>query len=336
VQSKKPASSVATASSSTASSSSAVSRHAVRKPTDPESSASASGGSVAPAPLLHPDINPPLTTLPGTLKLPEKPASAGAGYYIKLGRAYLKFYKDGVKAVITNARLAVPIFRRLGILFPFLPDWRRETGHEKLLTLTRSEHQLLIRATRDVYRLIPFAFVLLICGEFTPLVVMSGIVTPPQTCMLPKQLEKDRQKRIKEKQEREMKFALSDKGDKEYLFNMFGMTVRTDKPVLEAAAWDVKWTCAKFGIAGRFGNQYRLLNHLRDLYIDDAMLFKAGGAATLSAQELRLAVDARGGVDIGLGPSRAKNEDELRQWLNAWMAHTVTRSQTYLSKGSVR
>ena len=67
--------------------------------------------------------------------------------------------------------------------------------------LSRSGFQLLHRSRNDVKRIPIFALVLIICGEFTPLIIpfISGIV--PLTCRIPRQLESDR-RRLEERRSR--------------------------------------------------------------------------------------------------------------------------------------
>src|SRR6202042_2549273 len=59
-------------------------------------------------------------------------------------------------------------------------------------TISRREYQLCLRTSHDIRKLIPFGLILVICGEFTPLVVLAlGSTVVPSTCRIPKQVIKD-------------------------------------------------------------------------------------------------------------------------------------------------
>jgi hypothetical protein len=60
--------------------------------------------------------------------------------------------------------------------------------------MSRADFLLLHRSARDISRLPLFALMLVVCGEFTPLVVpfLSGVV--PHTCRIPSQVAADRRR----------------------------------------------------------------------------------------------------------------------------------------------
>ncbi|EEP82073.1 predicted protein [Uncinocarpus reesii 1704] len=155
-------------------------------------------------------VNPPSSTRPAKLELPEKPANSSAGltYYMSLGKAYYTFYKTGLKNVYHNYRAAAPIRKKLGFsgyLPTSLPP-RALSGasaFEQLVKregVTRAEFQLLRRSAYDIRRMIPFVMILIVCGEFTPFVVLAlGNRVTPLTCRVPKQLEKERRLKLDRK-----------------------------------------------------------------------------------------------------------------------------------------
>ncbi|MCJ1310060.1 hypothetical protein MMC25_003721 [Agyrium rufum] len=80
------------------------------------SSSSPSSSSTASATRIHfnPKINPPPTTLPPILVTPTRqPSQSAPSYYYSLGRAYLTFYKTGVRAIWTNHKASRAIMRAL-------------------------------------------------------------------------------------------------------------------------------------------------------------------------------------------------------------------------------
>ncbi|PKX91599.1 uncharacterized protein P174DRAFT_505648 [Aspergillus novofumigatus IBT 16806] len=136
------------------------------------------------------DVNPPPSTRPADLNLPE-PVSASAGpadklkRYVALGRAYLSFYKTGLKNVYHNYRASLPLRRSLAV-------------HSQ--NLSRANFQLVRRAAYDVRRMIPFTLILIVCGELTPLAVLAlGSAVTPFTCRVPQQIKKARLQRADRK-----------------------------------------------------------------------------------------------------------------------------------------
>ena len=133
-------------------------------------------------------LNPPITTRPPPLHLPEKlPYLPKYKYYFRVGKAYAIFYKTGLKAIWTNYKLARA-----------LPDQIFSSGQVKLHQavldglLSRADFQLIRRTRRDVKKVPLFALIWLICGEFTPLVVLFFTGAVPPTIWIPKQIQKAR------------------------------------------------------------------------------------------------------------------------------------------------
>jgi hypothetical protein len=73
---------------------------------------------------------------------------------------------------------------------------RRPSRHRPVPpeVMSRADFLLLHRSASDISRLPLFGLVMLVCGEFTPLVVpfLSGVV--PQTCRIPRQAAADRRR----------------------------------------------------------------------------------------------------------------------------------------------
>jgi hypothetical protein len=147
------------------------------------------------------------STRPAKLETPEGPVldddgkittSARAKYLYALGRAYLTFYKTGLKNIWNNRKEYNEIKARLGRFTPedaalYGGQTVSESDPQRIPTITRREYQLYLRTKHDLGKLLPFSLVFLICGEFTPLVVLAlGSRVVPYTCRIPRQQEKDR------------------------------------------------------------------------------------------------------------------------------------------------
>jgi len=140
------------------------------------------------------------STRPVPLETPEAPQphdhggavpiSVRLSYLYRLGKSYLSFYKTGLKNVWFNYKEYRKIKERLGS-FP-LNDVVKYGGKGGRPTISRREYQLYLRTRQDIRKLIPFGLILVICGEFTPLVVLAlGSAVVPSTCRIPKQVIKD-------------------------------------------------------------------------------------------------------------------------------------------------
>lgn len=146
------------------------------------------------------------STRPAVLEVPEPlnpddfagnvPIQEQAKYYFRLGKSYLSFYKTGMKNIYSNYKEYREIKQRLGPL-P-INDAVKYGGQGGRPSITRREYQLYLRTRYDLTKLVPFGLVFLICGEFTPLVVLAlGSAVVPYTCRIPKQIHADQAKQTK-------------------------------------------------------------------------------------------------------------------------------------------
>lgn len=141
-------------------------------------------------------LNPPASTLPPPLTLPppQQPDQSLFSYYYALGKAYVLFYKSGIKAIWQNWKLTRQVRGRIAAA----PSSQQRQGDDAALlqsgALSRAEFHLLRRTGQDVRKIPLFALVYLVCGELTPLVVvaLSGLV--PRTLWIPKQVLRAREK----------------------------------------------------------------------------------------------------------------------------------------------
>ncbi|EFW16814.1 hypothetical protein D8B26_001227 [Coccidioides posadasii str. Silveira] len=327
---------------------------AARKPVSPSDKSSqvqpvshsaSSSTSTSVHPHLPSALNPPQSTRPAQLELPEKSANSSGmfKYYISLGKAYYAFYKTGLKNVYHNYRAAAPIRKRLGFsgyLPTSLPP-RSLSGtaaFEQLVRkegVTRAEFQLLRRSAYDIRRMIPFVLILIVCGEFTPLIVLAlGSRVTPLTCRIPKQLEKERRLKL-DRKSAALRAAVTS-FEKEWL-NATTLPKSIPSAVRHASANDILSSCAVLGLSkshrlpayipgfmqATFVNlvyRPKLRRWLEYLSVDDSLMREAGGAAGLTADEVRIAVEERGGVDVGA--DRIRDEEKvkiMRRWLGRWI-----------------
>ncbi|MCJ1400818.1 hypothetical protein MMC11_004026 [Xylographa trunciseda] len=252
-----------------------------------------------------PSLNPPSSTLPPPLVLPVRSDSQSApGYYFSLGRAYLSFYKTGAKAVYNNWQTARGIRSRL-------PE---NTSPEEALqqgVLSRGEWLLIRRSNQDIKKVPLFALVFMICGEFTPLVVvfMSGVV--PRTCKVPKQVLIDREKAEGRRRSsfREGTVTSSDEGivDVETLppkqISHVGRSLGLYPSLFDRLGIDFPTSILKRRV--RQWDDY--------ISVDDASIAQYGGVELMEMEEVRIALDERG-VDV-LG----RGDPQLRRTLHAWL-----------------
>jgi hypothetical protein len=263
--------------------------------------------SIAPTYELSPSAaNPPPTTRPPPLDLPDGPPDAPVlsqpyfSYLFATGKAYLKFYKTGIKHIYTNTRLLYSSSSD-----PELAAARPERG-------TRADMHLHLRWRYDVRRLPLFALMLIICGEFTPLVVLALPGAVPLPCRIPKQVDKlllraeRRRMQARIEQARHAVEFGSGAGPAPSMKDMFvhyAQVLGLSAPKWMPAVWIGSGVLARFDY----------------LAADDELLIKAGGAAALVPEEVRLACVDRGIQVLGRG------DEELRRVLDKWLRLTDER-----------
>lgn len=254
--------------------------------------------------------NPPPTTRPPQLTLPARPANPDTSdakpgllskqtfsHLFASGMAYLKFYKTGIKHVYTNTRL---LYSSSQDILADKPD-----------PSTRAHLHLRLRWQHDVRRLPLFALVLLVCGEFTPFVVLALPGAVPLPCRIPRQVEK--------------LLGKAERGRAEARGEIAGAALdRVKAGTAGEAAPPVGVLARILGVSSHawtpgFLLASRVERRLRFLAVDDALLVRSGGAEALVEEEVRLACADRG-VDV-LG----RGERELRSVLGRWLRLTDAR-----------
>ncbi|WDK20122.1 hypothetical protein CGRA01v4_11409 [Colletotrichum graminicola] len=254
-------------------------------------------------------VNPPASTRPAPLDLPErKPDSSTIGHLFQTGKAYIKFYKTGLKAVFSNRRLiqetiaeksaSVEGFRSPSVFTPgLIPKG-----------FSRADWMLLWRVRHDILRVPLFGLVLLVCGEFTPLIVIfvDGVV--PYTCRLPQQIDAS----FKQAEERRQKsFIEFEKAAPQGVVSGMVQAAAKKHVLRSLHVPGMMWEKLGFFPPGLWATKGRL--RMAFLEGDDRLLARDGGPAGLEELEVRIACAERG-IDC-----RGRGDDELRQLLGQWL-----------------
>lgn len=263
-------------------------------------------------------INPPVSTRPPPLTLPNRSSYESVlPYYFNVGKAYIRFYKDGVKAVLANRRLLKEKMQRTPA--DDRPSiWRPEYVPK---TFSRADWVLLWRVRHDMLRLPFFGLMLIVIGEFTVLVVafVDGVV--PYTCRIPSQVygafekaEARRRTAFSELEERHPHGVLSPR------LNRSGARAHVLRSLhMSSTIWD-KLGFTSMAAPGVWGIKGRL--RMAFLEGDDKNLVEDGGLVGMEVEEVRIACSIRG-IDV-LG----KSEEEMRGWLGDWLRLTAAEDIT--------
>ncbi|KAI4117929.1 MAG: hypothetical protein LQ345_001921 [Seirophora villosa] len=259
-------------------------------------------------------LNPPASTLPPPLTLPTRdPADNRLVSYFRIGKAYVAFYKSGVKAIYHNYTLAKQIRPRLAQAPS--PEQALRDG-----LVSRAEYHLARRTQNDVSRIPLFALVLLICGEFTPLVVvfmgLTGVV--PRTCHIPRQIEAAQRKLEERRREsfRDGTVTMTVGGGAAAGGTGLDGLQDLPKPILahvgrSLGLYSTLWD--RLRVPPTFLLPRRIRSAVEKIDVDDLAIGREGGVKGLSEEELKVAAEARG-LDVVGKPSGV-----LRSVLEMWM-----------------
>jgi hypothetical protein len=255
-------------------------------------------------------VNGPLTTLPPPLNTPERQPGQSffPSYAFALGKSYATFYKNGIKAIYTNFMAARPIQAKLDNKYQGSLAKAIDAGF-----LDRSSFQLLTRSWFDVKRIPIFALVFLICGEFTPLVVIALTSVVPYTCRIPKQIESDRKTLEKRRaiSFRNLTAALPDNSDGVQALERMQLLHISWSLGLSSSAWD--WLGGQLpGLPTPFLRR-KVRRRVQYLEWDDKLIKRDGGVEGMNLEEVKMALIERGADVLG------KSESQLRGTLKAWL-----------------
>lgn len=287
-------------------------------------------------------VNPPDTTLPPPLDLPTKGPHDGQFIHLfRIGRAYGTFYKDGLRNVWRNHKAASILKKRVvvdlnarkpDLASPASASQRWSAFRDEAVqrgVVKRAEFQQLERNARDIGKLPFFGFLVLIFGEWLPLLVPFIPNRVPGTCRIPKQV-----KGMREKSEERRRWAfragdvpepeagqlsvqsggswrMADRANvKEVLKNLGPRQLMHLSCVLNqhSVIWDKLQVTPPAGLLRR-----AVCARVQYLALDDFLLVEAGGPAGLKSDEVVIACEERG-IDV-LG----KPEEKLRAELMGWV-----------------
>lgn len=261
------------------------------------------------------NLNPPSTTHPPPLSLPEKlPELPKYKYYFRVGKAYGVFYKNGLKAIWTNYKLARALPNRI-----FSSTQAKVHQAVRNGVLSRADLQLIRRTRRDINKLPLFALIWLICGEFTPLVVIFFTGAVPRTIWIPKQVQEAREEAEKRRSKSNKESVLLPASPS----NIESMPEELQRSLLRFLAqslglypawWD-RWipTAIPTSLVRR-----RVYKRLGELEVDDFAIERDGGVGKMGGEEVQLACEERG-IDV-----LRKEERILRRDLEQWMERRRT------------
>ncbi|KAH7357924.1 hypothetical protein B0T11DRAFT_283349 [Plectosphaerella cucumerina] len=252
-------------------------------------------------------LNPPSSTRPPALDVPSRdPSTSTCSYYLSVGKAYIRFYKTGLKAVFANRRL----LRAALAAKPIEADRRPPSVLRPSYVPTsysRADWVLLWRVRHDLLRVPLFGLVLLVCGEFTPLIVLAIDGVVPYTCRLPRQIGGSMAKA--ESRRAESFEALAAPAE-------VAPAAARDHVLRSLHLVSTFWDRAGFVMPGL----WQIKGNLRMAFLagDDKLLLQDGGLSGLEVEELRIACAERG-IDV-LG----KGDGELRRLLGDWLRLTAS------------
>lgn len=191
--------------------------------------------------------------------------------------------------------------------------------------LSRADFQLLIRTRRDIGKLPLFALIWLVCGEFTPLVIVFFTGAVPRILWIPKQVQNAREQAEKRRAQSRTEGIPLFAGPLSRS-DMESMPEETQRSALKSyaqsldlyPAWWDRWTPTVIPMSLI---RRRVYGRLRELEVDDFAIRRDGGVGKLEEEEVRMACEERG-IDI-LG----KEEESLRRDLQKWMERIEGRGK---------
>ncbi|KAF1838018.1 hypothetical protein BDW02DRAFT_565526 [Decorospora gaudefroyi] len=139
------------------------------------------------------NLNPPPFTYAPEITVPARKTGQGLFSWLwNAGRAYVGFYKQG----ITHVRQTLKLAKALRQKAAKTPD----TDISQVLT--RAEWQIVTRSRIDALRLPAFATLVLLLGEWLPLVVVYITPLIPEACRIPQQVQRTLRKLEDKRQDR--------------------------------------------------------------------------------------------------------------------------------------
>lgn len=290
-------------------------------------------------------LNPPLFTYAPNLSVSSrKDGQHIANYLWSAGHAYLAFYRSGISHVWQTFKHAKTLQAKAAMAMS------RRKDADITDVLTRAEWQIVKRSRENAFRLPAMGILILLLGEFLPLVALYVTPLLPETCRIPQQVKRETSKKENRRKDRlrrlgkdttglvsmghsnaeslpsghevetvEGKSAQGTKDSKMLSTAQAVQQARTDKFSL----FELRSGSAQFDCHSRLWDwlyltppkwllKHNVARTINYLRTDDALIQRDGGHQLLETQEIERVCMERG-IDV-LG----KKEDEIRQSLAAW------------------
>ncbi|KAF2129882.1 hypothetical protein P153DRAFT_260754, partial [Dothidotthia symphoricarpi CBS 119687] len=250
------------------------------------------------------NLNPPPFTYAPDLHIPARKADQSfVGYLWTTGRSYISFYKAGISHVRQTAQLAKKLRARVG-------------SNPATEVLTRAEWQVVRRSKSDMIRLPGFGLLVLVLGEWLPLVVLYITPIIPEPCRIPQQVQRAQEKaqrrrmeRLRDVSRRGMSLQAQERrvAGAQTQDSLYELLLKSARFGCHSPVWDTlgltppKWLLRR--------NVGKVLEYVR---MDDGLIERDGGWAALERREVERALVERG-VDV-LG----KKEEDMRREIVEW------------------
>ncbi|QSS60887.1 hypothetical protein I7I51_05692 [Histoplasma capsulatum] len=277
-------------------------------------------------------LNASTSTLPAPLSLPPKdPTANKAKYYFTLGKAYLSFYKTGLKNLIRRAaydvRRIIPfslILMLCGEMTPFVVLALGSLVTPFTCRVPRQVEKERVKACLRKERAVRAAEV-----DGAAAAAADGVSGG------------------------ELSLKANAIANLDVLLNATAIPPSVDINGLinHASTAGVLRACAVFGLSrghelaggsllpgfvvAEVVNQVyrpRLRRWMRYLEVDDWLIVKNGGVDGMNADEIRIAVHERGGVDVSVGLKDGEAEVVERRWLENWILETPPQSSLQIHR----
>ncbi len=145
-------------------------------------------------------LNPPPISYAPEITVPARKVDQSLfSYAYKAGRAYLNFYKTGISHVRQATKLAKTLRAKA----------KEQPDKDRTDVLTRAEWQVVRRSRQDILRLPAFGALILILGEWLPLVVLYITPLIPEACRIPQQVSRSLRKLEDRRKDRLRKISLA-------------------------------------------------------------------------------------------------------------------------------
>ncbi|KAI8939523.1 hypothetical protein NX059_003292 [Plenodomus lindquistii] len=256
-------------------------------------------------------LNPPDFTYPPPIDVPsQKPDQGKIKYYYTVGKAYVSFYKTSISHVRQTLKLAKTLRSKVSDASTTTP------GALSTDILSRAERQVIRRSALDRLRLPAFGILLLLLGEWLPLVVVYMTPVIPEACRIPQQVLRDL-KGIEKR--RAKRLELADMQDRRSL-GASALSAHTSVDDMShaqlarlsaqldchARVWDWVFGPPTWVLRGAVKRKAEYLD------MDDRLIVRDGGWSALRKEEVERACVERGIDVVG------KGEAELRKALGGW------------------